>query len=421
MAEAFADYLGRHRRPLATLDPEAWDDDLGWLDGVIGDARAVGIGELAHGVHECYLIRHRLVRYLVEKLGFTVYGMESAFSEGIKVERWLAGGPGDVRDVAQTGMTYNMGSCLEFEAQLEWMRKARLRYVGLDIPGSALTYAAAVDALQSYLEAVDPASESLLDAPRRVCEPLRGKGVVAAYKTFADLDETAKDASTAALGALDVRFAAGETEYVRAGGGEALDVARQHLRLARSLDLQLRRGWVAGEQGGILPNYRDAAMAGTVSWVLDSNPAAKIVFGAHNAHLQRTPLDGLAPGRSLRMLGAYLDERLGAGYLCIATTAGAGQTRSYTPDPNSPSGFVTGELELETRPDSLDAALDRAGGLSVVDLRPARGRVDEVLTARINERFTEGLDAVNAYDVAVHLPTVRLCDSPRRPEEAVAS
>ena len=55
---------------LRTLDPAAPLDDLEWLDEAIGDARVVAIGESAHGIREFYQLRHRLLRYLVERHGF---------------------------------------------------------------------------------------------------------------------------------------------------------------------------------------------------------------------------------------------------------------------------------------------------------------------------------------------------------------
>ncbi|MBV8932074.1 MAG: erythromycin esterase family protein, partial [Kutzneria sp.] len=75
--------LGREAiRPLRTLDPAAPLDDLAWLDEAVGDARVVAIGESAHYNHESYLLRHRLLRYLVERHGFTAYATESGFTEG---------------------------------------------------------------------------------------------------------------------------------------------------------------------------------------------------------------------------------------------------------------------------------------------------------------------------------------------------
>lgn len=78
-------------RPLRTLDPAAPTDDLNWLDAVVGDARVVAIGESAHYNRECYLLRHRLLRHMVERHGFGAYALESRFAKGWQVDMWVRG------------------------------------------------------------------------------------------------------------------------------------------------------------------------------------------------------------------------------------------------------------------------------------------------------------------------------------------
>ncbi|MGH2887976.1 MAG: erythromycin esterase family protein, partial [Solirubrobacteraceae bacterium] len=79
---AMARLSGEAVRPLATLDPDAPLDDLDWLGEAVGDARVVAIGESAHYSREFLLLRHRLLRYLVERHGFGAYALESGFPEG---------------------------------------------------------------------------------------------------------------------------------------------------------------------------------------------------------------------------------------------------------------------------------------------------------------------------------------------------
>jgi erythromycin esterase len=105
-------YLTAHTIPLATLDPTAPLDDLDPLADLLGDARVVAVGESAHFLREYTLLRHRLLRFLVERCGFTAFGLESGFSEGRAVDAWVRGGPGDLEAVASTGITNRMGrSC----------------------------------------------------------------------------------------------------------------------------------------------------------------------------------------------------------------------------------------------------------------------------------------------------------------------
>lgn len=57
--------------------------------------RVVAIGESAHYNHEFLVLHHRLLRYLVERHGFTAYAMESGFPEGQRADTWVRDGSPD--------------------------------------------------------------------------------------------------------------------------------------------------------------------------------------------------------------------------------------------------------------------------------------------------------------------------------------
>src|SRR3974390_2202361 len=103
--------------PLRTLDPgdEDWTD-LEPIRNLVGDAKVVGVGEAAHGVGEFHQLRHRLLRYFVEELGFTAYCTEFPFDEGVAINEWIHGGPGTVNDVSQLGRHAPFGEGAEARA-----------------------------------------------------------------------------------------------------------------------------------------------------------------------------------------------------------------------------------------------------------------------------------------------------------------
>ena len=70
--QSFAEWVAGHAIRTDSLDPRAPLEDLEPLGELVGDARVVGIGESAHYVREFYLLRHRLLRFLVQRRGFTV-------------------------------------------------------------------------------------------------------------------------------------------------------------------------------------------------------------------------------------------------------------------------------------------------------------------------------------------------------------
>jgi hypothetical protein len=70
---------------LKTTDPNAPLDDLAPLQQLIGNASIVGLGEDTHGSHEFFTMKHRLLEFLVEKMGFTMFAMEGSWSAGEKI------------------------------------------------------------------------------------------------------------------------------------------------------------------------------------------------------------------------------------------------------------------------------------------------------------------------------------------------
>lgn len=64
------DWIARTAEPLATVDPDAAPTDLATLRRALGNATVVGLGESTHGAREQILLKHRVLRLLVESGAF---------------------------------------------------------------------------------------------------------------------------------------------------------------------------------------------------------------------------------------------------------------------------------------------------------------------------------------------------------------
>ena len=337
--------------------------DFEALAAVVRDARVVAIGESAHLVREYYEIRLQLTRFLVEQCGFSVFAMESGFSEGLAVDDWVRGGPGEVGDVAARHITYRMGQCAEMRAHLEWMRSAGVRFSGIDVPGSA------VSPLPGLRRLRHPGVDEIIDLVRAYAT----KEGLAAYAAYAAMSQADRDRITALLTDLTVRL---ET-------GGADDTARRELRLVVLLD-QVLRGNVAA---------RDLGMAETVLALAE--PGTKVVVGAANSHIQRTPM--ALPGITVPTMGHRLAERLGDAYVAIGVTAVAGTTPTRRRDPSAPGGVAVTGVELPApRAGSVEAA-----GPGML-LRDSFGTASSI---RVLDGWQE-TDVPAAYDVVVTLPEI---------------
>ncbi|MEV4130083.1 erythromycin esterase family protein [Nocardia sp. NPDC049707] len=400
-------------RPLRTLDPAAALDDLDWLDEVIGDARVVAIGESAHYNAESYLLRHRLLRYLVERHGFSTYAMESGFVEGRLTDEWIRGGAGDVDGIGTVmanGISSLMGLWTQMRDQLEWMRNynqtaARpIGFYGIDLPGSNASLLPGLDAVIGFLAEADPAFDVAPTLREQILafaapSPFSIPATVAA---LGKLSTETKDALTAGLSDLLERMKAHRADYVRRTSAEDYERALHAMRLTVTLDTAAR-AMIGGDQLELMLR-RDAAMADTVELILRSK--GRIVLGAHNGHISREPLD--MPGvAAVTTAGVHLADRLGEDYVVIGQTTGTGQTL------NTDADFYTGKLFADLGapdPGSLDALMEASGdGPFATDLRRLSPADADAVRAASQQRFGPWYSEVNAlkaYDVIVHLPHV---------------
>jgi erythromycin esterase len=143
----------------------------------------VAIGESAHHVRKLYLWRHRLLRLLAERCGFTVFAMESGFSEGLAVDDWVRGGPGDLAEPAEHGITYRCPKCATAQAGRTSTRRA-----DPDAPGGvAVTSEDLPPAPADSVEAAFlPSAGPVLVDLRAARDRMSGPGRIRVSKTFLD-------------------------------------------------------------------------------------------------------------------------------------------------------------------------------------------------------------------------------------------
>ena len=82
--------------PLVAVDPEAPLTDLAPLRTIAGDASIVGVARGAHGSRELTQLTHRLLRFLVDQLGFRTLAIEASWTTGLEIDAWLQTGHGTV-------------------------------------------------------------------------------------------------------------------------------------------------------------------------------------------------------------------------------------------------------------------------------------------------------------------------------------
>jgi erythromycin esterase len=422
--------------PLATLDPAAPLDDLEPLAGLIGDARVVAIGESAHYAHEFYLLRDRLCRFLVERLGFSAILLESGFPEGFLADRWIHGAPGAVDEVSARGITYGFGMCEEMRAQLEWMRAhnaagGAVSVYGIDVPGSMGSLVPSLDAIAGFVAEVDPAYLPHLARLRDLAmmfgatDPAAFSDdyTLAGLRAYAAMPASDRNELTARLADLAARLDTMRLIDIERAGVAAYDLVRQQVQMAVQTDAAIRQ-FVAladGDRAAADTNIRDLAMADAVEWILRRE--RRVIVLAHNAHIQRTVrAPGVHGPKPVSMMGHHLAARLGEEYLPIGVTCASGEIFYYEQEALldlQDSGALRWALYdlspvgLDTIDGLMAAARSEPGILDLRSLTPEdRPLVDAASRMRILQYTLDITSTRQAFDLLVHVPRISVWHSP---------
>jgi len=402
----FTDWLREHVVPLTHLDPQEPLDDLTPLSCLIGDARVVAIGEHSHFIDEFALLRRRVLRFLVERCGFTVLAFEYGFSEGFPLDAW-ARGEGTEDDLAAHLATAIPVGLTE---PLQWVRRhnrtaaaAPVRFAGVDIPAAGGSLLPALAPVADYLRGVDPEAVPMAETAMRIGATFAGGSAAVAAPAWARLPAAEQDALTAILARLLIRFRALEPLYATRGDRHDYDLALHRLEGACHADHTFRAmaGLFAGDGLTADTSARDAYMARSVRRHLERlGPGTRIVLIAHNAHIQTTPIsfDGHLTGLPM---GQQLRRALGDDYFALGLTSIAGRTADMRRDETAPFGFTLADTPLDPpEPGSVEAAFADADlGLGIADLRRARTEA------------SEGPDRTRMQGTYVHTPVIDAFDA----------
>jgi erythromycin esterase len=335
----FGTWLGQRVHPFTTPVAGSGSADLQPLKAILGDSRIVALGEATHGTREFFQMKHRLLEFLVEEMGFTHFSIEANMPEAYRLNDFVLHGVGDPEELLE-GMRFWTWNTQEVLDMILWMRaynasgRGPVQFTGFDMQLGGM----AVENVRAFLAQAEPAYLPAAEA------------VFARIAEVDRLFRATPDDRAAAQGLLD-HMSAKRADYLAAGlAAEKVDWAIQNARLLWQL--------TAMHTGG--PS-RDASMAENAAWILDNAPAgSKIVLWAHNGHVNKLP----------GLMGHYLDQRYGDDQYVLGFAFGAGSYNAV-----GPRGLTS--YEAVTPPPATVEALLGATGIPrfIVDLRglPANG------------------------------------------------
>lgn len=329
---AVVEWVRQRAHPLDTVEPDAPLTDLLPLVGSVGDATVVALGVSSRECHELAAVQHRVLRLLVEEVGFRSLGLEEDWTKGVQLDEYVCTGAGDPRALL---LDSRFSATEEMLAAVHWMRSWNeqhpddpVRVFGSDVTGvRALAYDAVID----YLRRTAPERLGELTAHY---ELLRPRGSIAEHKRWFGAREDKQPLLEHARSALRL------VEALPAGEGH--DLAVQHARVvlsfyefhepARSADDTLMT--IAGRKEG----FADECLAANTVW-WHEHTGHRIVHWGGIAHTSnrapRTRSHPDDPDSTYRSLGSRLRGHFGDAYLSVGILFDHGSV-PYTVAPPPP-------------------------------------------------------------------------------------
>jgi erythromycin esterase len=403
---------------LDTAEPGHGFADLQPLKEIIADARVVGLGEASHGTREIFQMKHRLLEFLVTEMGFTVFAMESFWSDGLAVNDYVLYGKGDLTRL-MAGM-YVVWDTQEVLALIEWMRtynanpahRKKVKFYGADIQDSRV----GAEYVTRYLEKVDP---DFIKQVGQVLSILRDRRVFGIIFRYSQQECTALNNQ---MNEFLLQFDRRKAAYVQKS-------SEREWREARHLVRYLQQ-FVSYAVAGIASDYdpldlRDRAMAENIRWILDNEPpGTRIVYWAHNYHITAAQY----PTYSSVPMGMYLKQVLGGDYISIGFEFNRGTFQSRDSTPSQTPGFMR-SFTLDSIPGSFAAALARTGiPMFLLDLRrlPGPGVVHDWFFApqvfkSIDSVYANEKDIQRWFKVPVHFDAVIFFENTTRTHPNLSS
>lgn len=327
------------------------DTDIEKLKSLVRDAKIVSLGEGTHGTSEFFKMKHRIVKFLAEKMGFTVFAIEANMPEARQVNDYIIYGKGDAKE-ALAGMYFWTWNTQEVLDMIEWMRqfnasgKGRIEFYGFDMQFPQV----AMNNVQQFITKAEPEYFDSLSTTYDKVREIYKKRIVASYKDFPDsLYKLWFGESLKVYKHLQRK----RDEYLKNLEYMTVEEAIQNAKII----VQAAEAKIPGK------STRDESMAANVEWIVShTQPGTKIILWAHNAHISKVS----EQNTYYKTMGKYLADKYDNQYVNFGFAFGEGE---YTAVGRNGLGTYSTSLP---QPGSYEYAFRKTGAPQfMLDLRNA--------------------------------------------------
>lgn len=310
----FTQWIVKNAHEIKTVDAENGFEDLQLFKFVLKDVRVVGLGEASHGTSEFFRMKHRMLEFLVNEMGFTSFYIEASMSRCRYINDYILYGKGNL-DTATAIQGFVTWRVEEVRNMIEWMKQynlsvpyeKRVKFLGFDLQINDNGW----KELKQFYSKGNPDSIKNLDSLQIIVE----SGIRKVTQSFITQTNTgSQNLQNAYQMCLEVMsdIVLNEGQYQFIVGKEMYNKNLINIKLIVQEIKSFKDG---------INNQRDYYMAQNIMYLLNQEkPDAKVVVWAHNVHISKDS------GK----MGGYLTNILRNEYYAIGFEfySGSFQTRN---------------------------------------------------------------------------------------------
>ncbi|OAS13289.1 erythromycin esterase family protein [Paenibacillus oryzisoli] len=380
---SIAKSLESQAKQLNTFDPKQPLNDLKPLKDMIGNANYVGLGEATHGSSEIFMMKHRLVKYLVTELGFTNFGIEEDWGNGLKLNAYIQTGIGDPKEFLK--LLYPTD---EIVAMVKWMReynsdpvhKKKIHFVGLDLK---MLDQSVFDKVINYVKEHHP---DLLPEVEQSYKEL--SSVSGNLQEYMKLTTEVKEKHTANAQKI-VKLLEDKTKSINENDSYELVWVKGTAKVIENFTKMV----IPADYPNMV-KLHDQYLAEHAVWAQEKLGGKTMVWG-HNIHIAKGVItEKMYP----KVAGEFLKERVGNQYVAIGSTTTEGKF----------TAFSEGKIAADTIQKNMNSSNHMFGQVHydqfLLDLRKLNGDAQQWVKEK--QPFLDGIAVIipnepQYYDVSL--------------------
>jgi erythromycin esterase len=286
--------------PIKYLEFNSRSKDLFPLKNIIRNSSIVALGENSHGSSSIYKLKLRMVKYLVETEGFSIFALESPAVEADRINDYVSFGKGTIEEAIKD-LVYPSWKTKEMIDIIQWMKsynqnaKRKIEFRGFDMQNGL----SALKAVEDFAKMNDSTlTTNLLELDKLYSKPEKDDQQ---WKWMVlKSDEINLYLTSKKYSGVDPKY---------------LERIKHYMNIfSQSLTSNYKSGNTKS---------RDEYMAQNVDWLIkNSGKEIKIILSADNTHITK------ASGK----MGHFLKEWYGDKYLAFGFTYNKGSYSAYGPE-----------------------------------------------------------------------------------------